>query len=284
MTRRPFLKYHGLGNDFVVVEAHRWPDAPELARRICDRHRGVGADGLLVVDADGQSHSADDPSDAHAGMIIYNRDGSRPQMCGNGIRCVARYLLEEGRAAGDGELVIASDAGPRRCRLVDKRRGVWRIEVDMGEASVESDSASIEAAGFSADATRVDMGNPHAVVFAVPALSVIDRVGEALNDAHPDFEEGVNVEFVEVTGDQTIRVVVYERGVGRTLACGTGACAAAAAAVERGVCRLDEPVEVELPGGALRIAFDGRRVWMTGPVERVFSGRLSPDWLRARGD
>lgn len=278
MTRHAIFKYHGLGNDFVVVEASRWPAARDFARDLCDRHRGVGADGLLLVE------SLDpDEDEAHARMAIFNQDGSRPEMCGNGIRCVARHLVEEGGVSAD-PLVIESDAGSRRCRTVDGNPGAWQVEVDMGQANVEPRVRDISVDDYTAEATLVDMGNPHAVVFDRPSMATIDRVGRALNDAHPDFDEGVNVEFVEVVDAHSLDVIVYERGVGRTLACGTGACAAAVAASERNLCTGEGTVEVELPGGALRIRRKADTVWMTGPVERVFRAEVSDDWLATRAD
>lgn len=278
MKRHAIFKYHGLGNDFVVVEADQWSAAPEFARELCDRHRGVGADGLLMVEP------LDPREDgAHARMTIFNRDGSRPEMCGNGIRCVARHLGEEAGLSDD-PLVIQSDAGKRRCRIVDSQPGPWQVEVDMGRADVAARAHVLSVGDYSAEATLVDMGNPHAVVFDRPSTATIDRVGRALNDAHPDFEEGVNVEFVEVVDARSLDVVVYERGVGRTLACGTGACAAAVAAAERDVGAGDGTIEVELPGGALRIRREADTVWMTGPVERVYRAELSDDWIAARAE
>lgn len=270
-----FSKYHGIGNDFVVMDERSYPSTTEWVEAICDRHRGVGADGVLLVSEVGQGGSHD------ARMVIYNRDGSRPEMCGNGIRCVARYLLDRGLLTRD-EFVIASDAGPRRCQIVERGVSEWSVRVQMGAAVIDEATVSVNLDGFDGDFVAVDMGNPHAVIFEGADDATADAVGEALNSAHPAFPEGVNVEFVEQLGPSHIRVVVFERGVGRTMACGTGACAAAAAAIDAGLCPADSPVDVELPGGTLRIEMSGDQVWMTGPVEAVFSGELDPAWLRER--
>lgn len=269
MKTVPIFKYHGLGNDFVVVRQADAPEAHEWVEALCDRHRGVGADGLLVI------------SDIDAGgarMVIYNRDGSRPEMCGNGVRCVVRHLVEVEGCEADG-LTVHSDAGPRPCQVTEQGEGVWQVAVQMGRAQIASDSVAIAHAGFDTQLTKVDMGNPHGVAFGSTDLQTVDAIGELLNADHPEFPEGVNVEFVEQTGPNQLRVDVYERGVGRTMACGTGACAAAVAAIEADHCDGSEPVAVELPGGVLRIEVRQGIVWMTGPVEHVFDGQLSADWL-----
>lgn len=266
-----FFKYHGLGNDFIVVDRADWPDQPRRVAHLCDRHRGVGADGVLLLERLG----AED--DAQARMVIFNRDGSRPEMCGNGVRCAARHLIEQGWVDAE-RLVIDTDAGPRACRIVERGQGPWQVEVDMGPARVAEEHVSVSLDGFGADMIAVDLGNPHAVVFETIDQARLDHVGRALNGAHPSFPEGVNVEFVEAIDAQHLRVAVYERGVGRTMACGTGACAAAAASIQAGHSRADAPVRVQLPGGALRIEQRDDYIWMTGPAESVFQGRLSADW------
>jgi diaminopimelate epimerase len=274
----PIFKYHGLGNDFVVMRgrdlrdsAGRESDLASWAGALCDRHRGIGADGLLVV-------TLSDDAESAARMVIYNQDGSRPEMCGNGVRCVVRHLVEVEGIAGD-ELIIASDAGPRRCRVVERNRpqesGVWQVEVDMGPATIASGRVEFKDDDLALSLVDVDMGNPHAVALNASAdAETLDRAGGILNSAHPAFPSGVNLEFVQQMGPQKLRVDVFERGVGRTMACGTGACAAAAAAIDAGLCDAQAPVEVELPGGALTIEMRDGRVWMRGPVESVFRGEL----------
>lgn len=262
-------KYHGTGNDFVVVDAATW-SLEEVARfvgALCDRHRGVGADGVLHVERRPDRLAAG--LDAY--MTVINRDGSRPQMCGNGVRCVARYLVEQHGLAT--ELVIGSDAGPRACRFfVDDES----VEVDMGVVRSDGD-VECEAAGRRWSFRAVDVGNPHAVVFEPVTDALADAVGAELNAPGSPFAEGVNVEFV-VAGDGRLDVVVYERGVGRTQACGTGACAVAFAAWDAGIAGGDEVV-VGLPGGDLRIRREGGRIWMRGDAEHVFSGSVSATWM-----
>lgn len=265
-----FYKYHGLGNDFVVVEQETENFEASRTRALCDRHRGVGADGVLVV-------SPGSGGDVAGKMTLYNRDGTRPEMCGNGIRCVARHLVEQmGKGeAGDG-LIVETDAGRRKCRIVSREEPFWRVEVDMGDASVAESSLEFEAAGRTRRFVAADMGNPHAVTFEPAADEVVDAFGESLNSETVDaFPRGVNVEFVDVRGPAELGVVVFERGVGRTRACGTGACAAAAVSWERGEIEPGERTDVHLPGGVLQVRrSDDGNIWMTGPTVAVFEGTV----------
>jgi diaminopimelate epimerase len=255
-----FAKDHGLGNDFVVVEGPL-VDA-DRARRICDRHRGVGADGVLTV------------LPARAGgaafMHIFNSDGSVAKMCGNGIRCVARWLAE--RRGLDGALVIETEAGPRRCTVHRGAGGqVDSVSVEMGPARVEGEQ-DFAVAGERLRALRVSMGNPHAVFFGEASAARAQAIGPAVEAAVPG---GVNAGFARV-GSGGIDLVVWERGAGLTQACGTGACAAAVAAVSAGRLRAGEAIEVRLPGGPLSISVseDLARVTMRGPAARVFEGEM----------
>jgi diaminopimelate epimerase len=252
-----FWKYHGLGNDFVVVEG---PDlmAPDRAIRLCDRRRGIGADGVLTVLP---------PRDGGAAyMHIYNPDGSVAAMCGNGIRCVARHLAE---ARGlDGEFVIETDSGPKRCTVHRGAAGVAAVTVDMGRARVEGPQ-DFEVGPELVRTLRVSMGNPHAVILDGPEPARAATLGPAIEARVPG---GVNVGFGRASGS-SIDLVVWERGAGLTEACGTGACAAVVAALHEG--RLDGtgPVTVRLPGGVLEITVGpDLSVLMKGPAERVFSG------------
>lgn len=246
-----FEKWEGLGNDFVVVEGGEGAISAERARAICDRRRGVGADGVLVVSA--------------AAMIVWNADGSRPEMCGNGLRCAAAFLA---RKRGDEalELELSTDAGPRACRVERAFAESATVEADMGKARVVG-ADRIDNHDF----TLVDVGNPHAVTFDVAGDHDLDALAAQMQARRPG---GANVEFAEVLAER-IDVVVVERGVGRTLACGTGAVAVAAAACERGARSFGEPIDVRLPGGALvvRVERDGRAK-LTGPARRVFSGEV----------
>jgi len=257
MTLR-FEKWQGLGNDFVVVDE---VVAPERAVTICDRRFGVGGDGVLCVVADAGGGTAS------ARMIVLNADGSRPEMCGNGLRCVVGHLAEAMGGQG-GELVVATDAGDKRCHY---RRGeqAYEVSVAMGRASL-GERLPFSHDGKAWSFAAVDMGNPHAVSFDDHEDADLDGVGPALEQARAG---GVNVELCRVV-DGAIEVLVWERGVGRTLACGTGACAVAVAACEAGLVPYDASVEVRLPGGPLRItvASQDRAVTMVGPAVRVFVG------------
>ncbi len=252
-----FWKYHGLGNDFVVVEGGA-PMAPGRAVAICDRHRGIGADGVLGVlpARDGGA----------ARMHIFNPDGSVAAMCGNGIRCVARHLAET--RALDGEIVIETDSGPRTCTVHRGPAGVDSVTVEMGRARIEGTQEFV--VGVERVRTlRVSMGNPHAVILDGPDAARAGVLGPAIEALVPG---GVNVGFGQAAGS-SVDLVVWERGAGLTEACGTGACAAAVAALHEG--RLDGsgPVTVCLPGGALEITVGpDLAVRMKGPAEKVFEG------------
>ncbi len=255
-----FWKYHGLGNDFVVVEAAELM-SPARAVRLCDRRRGIGADGVLSVLPPRRG--------GVAYMHIYNSDGSVAAMCGNGIRCVARHLAERGGLAG--ELVVETDAGPRRCLVHRARSGDCEsVSVEMGPARYEGEQV-FELGGERLSAHRVSMGNPHAVFFGEASRERAQRLGPLVERAVPG---GVNAGFVAPRAGG-LDVVVWERGAGLTDACGTGACAASVAAVKAGMLPAGAPLEVRLPGGLLQItvAPDLVAVLMRGPAERPFEGR-----------
>lgn len=276
MTTLAFEKYEGLGNDFVLVEgATSLLDAREVIE-ICDRHLGVGADGVLFVERDG----------SRAAMRIVNADGSRAQMCGNGLRCVALHLYRRGEIGLDEDAVVETDAGPHRVRVVDSHGLRARVRVAMRPASFVPDEvpvragaplfdAPIEVAGHVLPVTCISMGNPHAVTFADVGKARFD-IGPALQ-GHPMFPRGVNVGFARARKDAGRTVLdldVLERGAGWTRACGTGACAAAVAAVMTNRAPRGEPIEVRLPGGSLEIVVGDERapIMMTGPARQVFSG------------
>ncbi len=263
--RVSFEKWEGLGNDFVVVEedAERWPD--ERVRAVCDRRRGVGADGVLFVGRGGGG--------ALPRMVVRNADGSRPEMCGNGIRCVAGYLLA-GAGSREETMRILTDAGERSCR-VRGGGGVVEVAVEMGPAKVEG-TLVVEIEGRAHAFTRVNVGNPHAITFEPYEDVAVDVVGPRVATFPAG---GTNVEFCRVVRGERPRidVVVWERGVGRTEACGTGACAVAAAACAAGMFEYGKAVPVRLPGGELSIviAAGSHEATMTGPARRVFVGELA---------
>jgi diaminopimelate epimerase len=261
-ARTPFEKWEGLGNDFVLIHAPALALDDAAVRRICDRRRGVGADGVLLIET---------PRGEPPRMIVRNADGSRPEMCGNGLRCVAAHLADRGEAGG--ALVVATDAGEKTCHVEHAGDGLYDVGVEMGVARPGPDLL-VPFEGRSHLFATIDMGNPHAVTFEPAGEALIDVLGPFVA-MRP--EGGTNVEFCRVTADGAgIGVVVWERGVGRTLACGTGACAVAAVACDTGRARFGETVKVVLPGGALEITVEPgtRAVRMRGPARRVFSGEV----------
>jgi diaminopimelate epimerase len=291
----PFTKVEGLGNDFVVVDLRgaraTTPEAtavqdPETVRRVCDRHFGVGADGILAV-LPGTS--------GDARMRVLNADGSEAEMCGNGIRCVAKYLYEADPALRRPVLKIDTGAGLLACEMTAKDGRVDSVTVEMGRPRFTRDEIPV-APGGTARVTRepivvplaqgrefrftaVSMGNPHAVIFiddpAEDLMALATKYGPSL-ETSPTFPRRTNVEFARVRKDGEIDLVVWERGCGITLACGTGACGTAvAAAVEERLPRGKEII-VHLPGGPLGItvASDDSGVRMRGPAKTVFRSEL----------
>jgi diaminopimelate epimerase len=284
-----FRKYHGAGNDFVMLtdlDAHLGEKAAlpaDLVSALCDRHTGVGADGLIRVVAD---------DSAARYMDYYNADGSAAEMCGNGIRCLVLHELDAGRLA-EGEHVIATRAGD----VAIKTLGRNRITADMGTPRMQRQEIPMTGTGPSLRielthdgetlrGTAVSMGNPHLVLFC-------DEIGRSLDDAtvlglgrqlehHPDFPQATNVEFVIVESATQLRMRVWERGVGETMACGSGACAVAVAAAS--LERAGPHVRIDLPGGELEVEWEpGGSVWLTGPAEFVFEGEIDARWLEQRG-
>lgn len=277
-----FVKMHGLGNDYILVHTLTDPVAEpcNLARAISDRHRGVGADGLILVT----------PSEiADVGMQIYNADGSRAEMCGNGIRCVAKYAVDHGLCSS-AKLRIETDSGVRQASCTVTGGGVTDVQIDMGsprfldrsgQPVADEDTAVIDRPvpvnGRTLAVTCVSIGNPHAVVF-VDTLETVDlaRDGAALA-SNPLFPGGINAHFVRVESPHDCTMISWERGSGATQACGTGACAVAAAARRLGRTRF--PLTVHLPGGDLYIEqtepdspVNQQHLLMTGPAEEVFAG------------
>lgn len=273
----PFVKVQGLGNDFVLIdEPHAHDFAPAFAPALCDRHFGVGADGVLLV-LPGESGAAR--------MRIVNADGSVAQMCGNGIRCFARFVVES-RGLATNDIVIDTDAGPKRCTLRRAEDGrVVAIRVAMGAPRLRPEQIPLAEGLLDVERTydvfgrryvgrAVSMGNPHLVLLVdATGRALAEQVGPVLV-AHPDFPEGTNVELAVVHDRQTIEVVVYERGVGITLACGTGACATAVAACLAGRADRGVPLSVGLLGGSatVEVAPDYTQVWLEGPGEEVYRG------------
>jgi len=267
---------HGLGNDFVLVNGFREKiegDMGELARRICDRRFGIGSDGLIFLL----------PSDvADIKMRMFNPDGSEAEMCGNGIRCLARLAYEEGLVQGT-VIRVETLAGIVVPELILEGDKVSRVRVDMGEPKLlrreismlgEGDTAieiPLEVEGEIWEATCLSMGNPHCVIF-VPRIeeAPVTELGPKL-EHHPLFPQRTNVEFIQIQNPREIKMRVWERGAGETLACGSGACAAAVASALTG--RTEREVVVHLPAGDLHIDWAANNhVFMSGPATRVFEG------------
>ena len=267
-----FTKMQGLGNDALYVDGE--PQNPEeLSIRLSERHFGAGSDGMIWIS----------PSEiADFKMRIFNADGSEAKMCGNGIRCVGKYVYDKGYTDRT-ELTIETLSGIRTLKLEVKDGAVASVTVDMGQAVTEEEMELSLNVGLDAGAEAkritcmpVSMGNPHAVTFVEDAEAVpLEKLGPAV-EKHPEFPGGVNAEFVQVLGENKLRMRVWERGSGVTLACGTGACASAAAAVKKGFCRPGEPVYVQLDGGTLSIRIQpDNTVFMTGPAEFVYEGEVN---------
>jgi len=275
MAGMKFTKMHGLGNDYVYVNAfaERVGDAPSLARRVSDRHRGIGGDGLILI---GPSSVGD------VRMEMYNADGSRAEMCGNGLRCVAKYAFER-RLVDGPEVSVETDAGLRRarCNLQDGTVRSVRVDMDVPAIAPESLPSTLQGErivdhplaidGSTYNVTCVSLGNPHAVIF-VDDLESIDlpRVGPRVENAAV-FPRRINAHFARVDSPRHVTMRTWERGSGETNACGTGACAVGVAGVLCG--RTMRSVIVTLPGGDLEIEWGADdHVFMTGPAEEVFTG------------
>lgn len=256
-----FTKMEGIGNDYIYLNClERVPeDLPGLAVRMSRRHFGVGADGLICI-RPGRTGDFT--------MEMYNADGSRGSMCGNGIRCVGKYVYDCGLTRKTC-LTIDTDAGPRGLELHVAGERVEAVTVAIGTARF-GPRVEVEAEGGTFSVCQVSMGNPHAVIFcSQPEEVELERVGPQL-EGHPALLERSNVEFAACRGGEELEVRVWERGSGITLACGTGACACFAAARRRGLC--GDRARVRLPGGELEVEARGEELFLTGPARLVFEG------------
>lgn len=267
-----FVKMHGLGNDFMLVE---WPvdrpaPAPALVREWSDRRLGVGFDSLLLIDREAGATAA-------VRYRVINADGGEAEQCGNGARCIASFVAE-----GPGtELTLASAGGPVAAKVLEN----GRVSIDLGEPDFRPSAVPFRAETEADAYTRVlesgevtfgvvSMGNPHAVIEVDSVdTALVGILGPELG-RHPDFPEGVNVGFMERVDERNLRLRVHERGIGETLACGTGAAAAVAVARRRG--QVDDRVDVRLPGGVLTVSWSGpgAAVWQTGQTTKVYEGLI----------
>ena len=269
----PFAKLQGLGNDFILIESENLPehlDSHKLAQQICDRHFGIGADGLMICW----------PSDkALARMQVINADGSEPEMCGNGLRCFVRYLQLQNEFTSD-TCQIETGAGVLEARLNDDS-----IRINMGVPILEASNIpalgfehspvieqTIQCEGQDFKVTLVSMGNPHCVIWLDDLETLSFEYWGPRLEYHAAFPQRINVEFVEVLSRQQAKVNVWERGAGATLACGTGACAVLVAGVLNQ--KLEPSAQIDLPGGSLSIDWPAKAspVWMQGPAKLVFKG------------
>ena len=275
-----FTKMHGISNDYIYINAFEYDikDPGELSIRLSDRRTGIGGDGIIMVC----------PSDvADAKMRIFNADGSEAKMCGNGIRCVGKFVYDKGLVPADKTTVtIDTLSGIKTLELRVNDGRVQTARVDMGAAVLTPADipavydgermidAELDVDGTVWRVTAVSMGNPHCVTFVneVDGLD-LERIGPSFEN-HPAFPDRVNTEFVRVIDDHTLQMRVWERGSGETWACGTGACATAVAAVENGFCKKGEDITVHLRGGDLVINYTDETVIMTGPATTVFEGEV----------
>ncbi len=278
-----FTKMHGCGNDYIYIDGAKEKvcdnGKPELAKRLSDRHFGIVGDGVIFIN----------PSDeADFEMEMYNADGSRAEMCGNGIRCVGKYVYDKGMTDKK-EISVISCGKIKYLELTADGEGrgeVVRVRVNMGSpilkpelipVKAEGDSVvdePIEAAGVTYRMTCVSMGNPHAVIFMDDVAGLkLEQIGPLIEN-HERFPNRTNTEFVQVIDKKNVFMRVWERGTGETLACGTGCCAAAVACILNGL--TDDEITVKLIGGELQIKWDCEKnlIFMTGPAETVFEGEV----------
>ena len=280
MKKLRFTKMHGISNDYVYISTFDQPeeDWEQLAIRLSDRRTGIGGDGIILVC----------PSDvADAKMRIFNADGSEGRMCGNGIRCVGKFVYDKGLVPADKTTItIDTLSGIKTLELTVRDGKVQSARVDMEAAilnpvdiPVQYDGdtmidAPLEVNGKTWNVTAVSMGNPHCVTFVDDVDSLdLEKIGPHFEN-HPAFAERVNTEFVRVIDDHTLQMRVWERGSGETWACGTGACATAVAACLNGYCQKGDDITVHLRGGDLVIRYTDDTVIMTGPASTVFEGEV----------
>ena len=273
-----FYKMQGIGNDYVYINCFEndIENPNDLSKKISDRHFGIGSDGLILLL----------PSKvADVKMSMFNADGSEGRMCGNGIRCVGKLAYMLGLTHGE-SITVETLSGIKMLKLNIAGGKVQSVRVDMGSPALEREKipviyskprvvdAPLQAGGREYRMTCVSMGNPHAVIFTEGIDNIeIEKIGP-LFEKNPIFPESVNTEFVEILGEKDLKMRVWERGSGETLACGTGACAVTVAACINGFCQRGEDINVHLRGGLLKVNYGNDSVWMTGPAELVYTGEI----------
>lgn len=277
-TKLKFIKMQSCGNDYIYIDCFdKMPDSPEsLSVYLSDRHFGVGGDGIVLIC----------PSDkADAKMRMFNLDGSEGNMCGNAIRCVAKYLYDV-KKIGKKIMYIETNSGIKALKVFTVDDKVSRVSVNMGRAELNAEKIPVllqgsriirqklEAAGEEYEITCISMGNPHCVIFDdLVEITDLEKIGPKIEN-HPVFPERANVEFVKVIDAHTLKMRVWERGSKETLACGTGACAAAVAAVLNGFCPINEDIRILMRGGELTVRYTGDDVLMTGDAAKIYDGEV----------
>lgn len=291
-----FTKMHGCGNDYVYVNGFTEQvvkeEKPELVRRLSDRHFGIGGDGVIFINPVSEELAAELGENVDFEMEMYNADGTRAEMCGNGIRCVAKYVYDKG-LTDKTSISIVSAGKVKYLELTVEDGKAVKVKVNMGAPILRASdipviaekedgeviAEKIEVNGENYEMTCVSMGNPHAVIFMKAEENLdtehfaIEKIGPYFEN-HPRFPKRTNTEFVKVLDRHTVQMRVWERGTGETLACGTGACATVAACILNGL--TEEEVTVKLLGGELDILWDKKAnlIYMTGPATTVFDGEI----------
>ena len=279
MSIMKFTKMHGAGNDYIYVNGFEETikDRSAFSIKVSDRHFGIGSDGLIVVD----------PSDvADCKMDMYNADGSQGKMCGNGVRCVAKFVYDNGIVKKE-DIAIETLSGIKYIKVTVKDGKVVAARVNMGKPILKADeiptkfegdtvvSQKLSIGEKSYDVTCVSMGNPHCILYVDDVKNLdLEKIGPDFEN-HPMFPDRINTEFIHIVSETEFDMRVWERGSGETLACGTGACAAAVASVLNGYCKRNTDIKVNLIGGTLTINWtDEGDVYMTGPAETVCTGEI----------
>ena len=274
-----FTKMHGCGNDYVYFNCFEQEvaDPEALSIRLSDRHFGIGGDGIVLIC----------PSEvADAKMRMFNADGSEGKMCGNATRCIGKYMYEHGLISKP-EMTLETLSGIKILKMTEEDGKITSVRVDMGKAILKPSEIPTKYTGDTAvsvpltvDGTEyavtcVSMGNPHCIVFVDQDVNTLDlpKIGPSFEN-HEMFPERINTEFIRMIDDHTLQMRVWERGSGETLACGTGACAAAVASVLNGYCPKGEDITIHLIGGDLKIRYTDEAVYLTGPATTVFEGSI----------
>jgi len=258
------IKAHAYGNDFLIAPEQETPagmDRPELARTLCDRHRGIGADGVMFVR----------PTEAGAVSHLLNADGSGAEVSGNGVRCLAAWLARDRSLSPGARITVETDAGPKRLTLLDTSGCRFEFRADMG-APTGVREETLDAGGHSLKVVVLSVGNPQCVVLGPATQDRLTAFGGVLA-VHPFFPEGTNVELAHVESPDRVRILIWERGVGPTESSGTGTCAAAVAAAAFG--GANRTVEVIAPGGAQQVEWTDETIWLTGWAEVI----AEVEWL-----